>query len=540
MDFRSMSDGELRRAHAMFLADPQSFANNPSYMHGLVAEHSRRFSQGNVDADLQAASTPIEPDPMAGQDLAMPYPPFNYGQYRTARQRARRGLGPEPMDSVETDAEVRARYDARYGEGAYDADAPGRAYRQGPNAPAWARPSGAPAPQQPLPPGYSDFAAGMAEAETGKTRAERLADADATDARWDRMKADYDRATGMPQPSGLAANDGYRDWSGWAPGQPLPEARSDFDGVMANRAQAEADRDARMKPMLDADKRDAEARAQWRADNPAAAENLAVNQRGRADDYRKERLLYRMAEQTGMSVEELRAANPEFASVGHRTVGGGIPTLTRTKDGMQMRDMPTSTSSMRDAAAQNRISEAQAREKAWRSQMMLAGNNPRKNAVNAWNALGDDGLNDWQRLTMAKALRPDIDGTSPLTVEANSAKNAMRLINADMVGQGGLGDTRAQMMQQKQRADAAAYADVQWAQKPYRARTTAARERLMRDIENRFGLGTGIVAAELEVNDTQAQQATGAQSTNPTQVGPPPNPINPSVPLAVPSRPPGV
>ena len=109
-----------------------------------------------------------------------------------------------------------------------------------------------------------------------------------------------------------------------------------------------------------------------------------------------------------------------------------------------------------------------------------------------------------------------------------------------MVGQGGLGDTRAQMMAQKQRADAAAYADSQWAQKPSRARTTAARERLMRDIENRFGPGTGIVAAELEVNDTPAQQATGAQSTNPTQVGPPPNPMNPSFPLAVPSRPPGV
>lgn len=513
MDFSSMSDGELRRAHAMFLADPQSFANNPSYMHALVQEHARRFSPGNVEADLDAASTPIEPDPMAGQDLAMPYPPFNYGQYRTARQRSRRGLGPEPMDAMETDGDVRARYDAKYGEGAYDADTPGREYRQGPNAPAWARPSGSPVQSQ-VPPGEGP------DADPRTTRAERLAQFPEWSAGVDRRKAAYDRATGMPQPSGLAENDGYRDWSGWAPGQPLPEARSDFDGVMANRAQAEADRDARMKPMLDADKRDAEARAQWRADNPAAAENLAVNQRSRADDYRKERLLYRMAEQTGMSVEELRAANPEFASVGHRTVGGGIPTLTRTKDGMQMRDMPTSTSSMRDAAAQNRISEAQAREKAWRSQMMLAGNNPRKNAVNAWNALGEEGLNDWQRLTMAKALRPDIDGTSPLTVEANSAKNAMRLINADMVGQGGLGDARAQAMQQKARADAAAYADSQWAAKPAKARTTAARERLMRDIENRFGTGTGIVAAELETNDPEPPRPSSGPPVPPPAPGP--------------------
>lgn len=314
-------------------------------------------------------------------------------------------------------------------------------------------------PANGLPPGYEDYARAMTDAETGTTREERQAMIEETSRRIDAQAAAYNRATGMPQPSGLAENDGYRDWSGWAPGQPLPDARSDFDGVMANRAQAEADRDARMQPMLDADRRDTKARAQWRADNPAAAENLAVNQRSRADDYRKERLLYRMAEQTGMSVEELRAANPEFASVGHRTVGGGIPTLTRTKDGMQMRDMPTSTSSMRDAAAQNRISEAQARKKAWRSQMMLAGNNPRKNAVNAWNALGEEGLNDWQRLTMAKALRPDIDGTTPLTADAAGAKNAMRFVTADMLGQGMLGDTREAVMRQKSRDDAVARAN---------------------------------------------------------------------------------
>lgn len=204
------------------------------------------------------------------------------------------------------------------------------------------------------------------------------------------------------------------------------------------------------------------------------------------------------------------------------------------------------TEQLQAAARNKRDDDYNARNATWKAQAMLAGGQPTggprgsKATLAAWDALGQEGLNDWQRLTMAKALRPDIDGTSPLTVEANSAKNAMRLINADMVGQGGLGDTRAQMMAQKQRADAAAYADSQWAQKPSRARTTAARERLMRDIENRFGPGTGIVAAELDVNDTPAQQATGAQSTNPTQVGPPPNPINPSVPLAVPSRPPGV
>ena len=522
MDFRSMSDGELRRAHAMFLADPNSFANNPAYMHGLVAEHSRRFSQGNVEADLDAASMPIAPDPMAGQDLAMPYPPFNYGQYRTARQRARRGLGPEPMDSVETDAEVRARYDARYGEGSYDADAPGRAYRQGPNAPAWARPSGSPPTQQELPPGYSEFAAGMAEAETGKTRAERLADADAFDARVDRMAEDYNQATGMPQPSGLAANDGYRDWSGWQPGDALP-GRPQMGPTALESARA--DQTASRLDAIEA-KYGPEARAiAERGDAEGVTDYDAVK-----TPREKQKNAYRR--------EQEWAARMQGAE---QDAAGNFLSPARADIRAQDERQATSNKAFREKVAAapksgNMPSESE-RWANYRAQMMLAGSNPRKNMVNAWVAMGDEFTTPEQRSSLRYMLP---GGERAAAVDANNAANAMRLINADMIGQGGLGDTRAQMMQQKARADAAAYADSQWAQKPYKARTTAARERLMRDIENRFGTGTGIVAAELEVNDTQAQQETGAQSTNPTRVGPPPNPINPSVPLAVPSRPPGV
>jgi hypothetical protein len=223
---------------------------------------------------------------------------------------------------------------------------------------------------------------------------------------------------------------------------------------MANRAQAEAERDARLQPMLDADRRDMQDREEWRSNNPEDAAKLAAKQRERSDDYRRERLLYRQAQQTGIPIDQLRAENPGFTSVGSTRDGSGIPTLTRTKDGMELRDMPTSTPSMRDAAAQKRIDAATARESAWRSQMMLAGNNPRKNAVNAWNAMGDESLNDWQRATMAKALRPDMDGTTPLTVDANSAKNAMRLLNAEMIGQGSMGDMRAQMAADARRQQA--------------------------------------------------------------------------------------
>jgi hypothetical protein len=196
MDFSSMSDGELRRAHAMFLADPQSFANNPSYMHAIVQEHARRFSPGNVEADLDAASTPIIQDPMAGPRL-----------------------GPERR---------RSRADA-----AVDATTGGQLYTPSENVDAMdvATPptrraldeAMGPTPDG-LPRGYGEWSAGMAVASGDKPRAERLADADAFDARVDRQAAAYNQSTGMPQPSGLAGTDGYRDWSGWNPGDPLPGA----------------------------------------------------------------------------------------------------------------------------------------------------------------------------------------------------------------------------------------------------------------------------------------------------------------------------
>jgi hypothetical protein len=134
--------------------------------------------------------------------------------------------------------------------------------------------------------------------------------------------------------------------------------------------------------------------------------------------------------------------------------------------------------------------------------MMLAGNNPRKNAVNAWNAMGDESLNDWQRATMAKALRPDMDGTTPLTVDANSAKNALRLLNADMVGQGGLGDTRAKMMEAQERDKAFSFAEAEARKLLGFGKTAITRqeaERLRRRVEARHkGMGGVVDALPIE------------------------------------------
>jgi len=79
-------------------------------------------------------------------------------------------------------------------------------YQMGGGGGGGAPPQGLPPvdPAQPAPEpaegddGYGAWAAAMAEAETGKTRAERIADADARSAEWDRRKAAYDEATGAP------------------------------------------------------------------------------------------------------------------------------------------------------------------------------------------------------------------------------------------------------------------------------------------------------------------------------------------------------
>jgi hypothetical protein len=88
-------------------------------------------------------------------------------------------------------------------------------------------PPPAPVGNASAPAGYDEWAAATAEVETGKTKAERLAEIDALERRQDAQKASYDQATGMPSPggSGLAGTDeAGRDWSNWRPGMPLPPA----------------------------------------------------------------------------------------------------------------------------------------------------------------------------------------------------------------------------------------------------------------------------------------------------------------------------
>lgn len=291
-----------------------------------------------------------------------------------------------------------------------------------------------------LPPGYAAWSAAMAEASGDKPRAERLKDADAFDARVARMTAGYNASTGMPQPSGLAGDDGYRDWSRWQPGDPVPDRpRMGPTALESARESQAAERNAaigqKYGPIA---QRIAEA-----GDAEGVTDYAAVQ--APRERYKNEarRQLENRRRFDGDSVAQEDLAKDE---------------RRQTESNKKFRDQVANA-----PRAQARRATEQERLERWQAISMLAGGNPTRQQF----AMGNAFLNmpsDWQNAVSAKALRPDMDGTTPLTVEANSAKNAMRLLNADMIGQGGMGDMRLQMMEEQRRQKAREFA-VQEAEK---------------------------------------------------------------------------
>jgi len=103
--------------------------------------------------------------------------------------------------------------------------------------------------------------------------------------------------------------------------------------------------------------------------------------------------------------------------------------------GVSEADLAKMTPEQQRAAVRSaKREDANSRKDAWRSQMMLAGSNGRKNAVNAYNQLGDPDVSDWQKAVMANRLAPDMDNTTPLTVDAMGAQNALRFLNSANLG----------------------------------------------------------------------------------------------------------
>jgi len=175
-----------------------------------------------------------------------------------------------------------------------------------------------------------------------------------------------------------------------------------------------------------------------RVDGPTGM-NYIYKQNAAARDqqaaYMTERQLYRMAEAAGMSPAEFAAQN--------EGAFGAIAANPEAKARMMVQGK-------RQADEAERLA-------LWKSQMMLAGGRPTggiggsKAAAVAYNQLNDPNANNWQRAVMAKALVPGMDNTTPLTVDAMGAQNAMRFVNSKNLGANGeLNPLQVQQLSQMQ------------------------------------------------------------------------------------------
>jgi hypothetical protein len=411
---------------------------------------------------VEAAAAPITPDPVVKPKRpAMPKPSLtdtmesantlasldnfdaafqsNGNHYPTAVAAFAQQLVARGVDPAYAQRAARARAEEHrspYSQGVYAetmgaTENPNELYAGYRNAPAGS------------PPGFSAGVAVLPDADPRTTRAERLAQSDRWAADVDRRAAEYNRDTGMPQPSGLAGADGYRDWSGWQPGDAVPErprmgptalesARADQDTARLDGIEAKYGPQARMI----AERGDAEGVTDYNAvKTPGQLQKNA---------YRRQQELAAMwqggeKDAKGNFLSPARAdlrAQDERQSVANKGFRDQVAAAT---------------------GAQDRRDKEQSRLERWQAISMLAGGSPSRQQV----AMGNAFLNmpsDWQNAVSAKALRPDMDGTTPLTVDANSAKNAMRLLNADMIGQGGMGDMRQQMLMEQRREKAREFA----------------------------------------------------------------------------------
>jgi len=358
---------------------------------------------------------------------------------------------------------------------------------------------------------YGDSSSGRPDADPRTTRAERLAQSERYAADVDRRAAEYNRDTGMPQPSGLASADGSRDWSRWQPGDALPERpRMGPTALESARESQAADRnDAIGQKYGPIAQRIAE------AGDAAGVTDYAAVQAPR-ERYKNEE---RRQLENRRRFEDDSLAKEDLAKAERR----------QKESNQNFRESVANA-----PGAQARRDKEQSRLERWQAISMLAGGNPSRQQF----AMGNAFLNmpsDWQNAVSATALRPDMDGTTPLTVDANSAKNAMRLLNAEMIGQGGLGDTRAKMMESQERDKAFAFAEREarkmglmgyW--KPSMTRQEA--ERLRRRVEAMHP-GMGSVVDALPITEE------GESPAGPSTPAPPPGASGAPVPPMPSGRP---
>jgi hypothetical protein len=278
-------------------------------------------------------------------------------------------------------------------------------------------PPPAPVGNASAPAGYDEWAAAVAEVETGKTKAERLAEIDALERRQDAQKAAYDQATGMPSPggSGLAdVDEAGRDWSGWTPGMPLPAAGPSGAVLADNARRAE---EARVRE-ADALARNEAIGAKYGPQNPQAR---AIAEAGDAEGVTDYRAVRTPAEQK--RIDERRGYEWD-ARNGNQAARDEIHNADR--DGAVARNK------IRAAAATTGTSGMPSEAERWnnyRAQMMLAGSNPRKNQANAFSMMNDPIFSPQQQRALQYMLP---GGQLAAGVEAQNMQNANTVIQRFM------------------------------------------------------------------------------------------------------------
>jgi hypothetical protein len=187
---------------------------------------------------------------------------------------------------------------------------------------------------------------------------------------------------------------------------PRPSAPSDLTegDLMASGMEIAEDQEVAMQPQV----RPAGEGAMFSVKQPDAADRVAADSRYWNDAGVKERKIARMAKAAGLSIEEARALVAEGAASAE---GMTDDTYNLTAAGRN-----AEFSKLRDAVTNRRNANEDARMQSWRAQMMLAGSNPRKNAVNALGALDED-----QRQANLQFMLAGGRGATPLEVEAQRA-----------------------------------------------------------------------------------------------------------------------
>lgn len=492
VDLSGRSNDEIQIAYSTLQRNPDRFSGNPEYKMALENEYHRRFRMGprsasaaaptNVDANLDAAATPVTPDP--------PLQPKSPAEDLRSRMVAA-GYTPREADvGVRQEAGMPYAFQAppsdetlRWG-GAYMRDQDRRA--------------GA----------FDRSLDGIYE------RPEPVVSHSTAPAGVDTTY--YDSVTGgMPGAVGVVI-DGV-----FVPGR--LNARGEVMTTIGDERRAkEAKADKAWKSQIRASIEEDKERYGW--DKPlmlrTPAQIDAANQRRDSERRVRENPSHmlvsaqRYSESTGIPVAEaLKLLEADAQRNAQLTAD--IAADPNDDDSARYAERDSIGAGRKQLAILSRQVASdrrrEAREKHSRNMQIVGGSQNMNPAVRArlgtLDALGDDsGMNDWQRMVLAETMLREPQAMTPLGVQAVGAQNAMRMAGAEAFAGGvpGMMEARRQAERDKKRADAYEFAvqernRVHWDDDAPMDRALA--NKIRRRIAARFGPEYADVVDALPIED---------------------------------------